>query len=52
MLQAAAVMTAFSSMCYGLHGPQTLLDRVDVPWVSLLTVMASFAVEPGCYIAW
>ena len=44
---AAAVMTAFFIyVLVALHGPQTLLDRVDVFYaVSLLTVMASFAVE-------
>ena len=44
---AAAVMTAFFIyVLVALHGPQTLLDRVDVfSAVSLLTVMASFAVE-------
>ena len=44
---AAAVMTAFFTyVLVALHGPQTLLDRVGVFYaVSLLTVMASFAVE-------
>lgn len=44
---AAAIMTAF--FAYALvtvQGPQTLLDRVGVVYtVSLLTVMASFALE-------
>lgn len=44
---AAAIMTAF--FAYALvtvQGPQTLLDRVGVFYtVSLLTVMASFALE-------
>lgn len=44
---AAAIMTAF--FAYALvtvHGPQTLLDRVGMFYtVSLLTVMASFALE-------
>lgn len=44
---AAAIMTAFFTyVLVTLHGPQTLLDRVGVFYaVSLLTVMASFAVE-------
>ena len=44
---SVVVMTAFFIyVLVALHGPQTLLDRVDVFYaVSLLTVMASFAVE-------
>lgn len=44
---AAAIMTAFFTyVLVTLHGPQTLLDRVGMFYtVSLLTVMASFALE-------
>lgn len=44
---AAAIMTAFFAYALvTLQGPQTLLDRVGVFYtVSLLTVMASFALE-------
>lgn len=44
---AATIMTAFFTyVLVTLHGPQTLLDRVGMFYtVSLLTVMASFALE-------